>query len=307
MNPEELYIPAEGGVRLHAWVLRPAAGDGPAPAITMAHGFAGLKYRGLQAYAERFAEAGFLVTVHDHRNFGLSEGTPRGDIDPWQQIADWRRVISFLESLPDVDGTRIGLWGSSYAGGHALVLGATDRRIKAVVSQVPTISGYEQSLRRVAGEQRAALEARFDEDERGQLRGEAPVSQLVNSLDPQVQSAYRSKAIDDFHDLFPVPAGVEDSDRITLRSTRRAQMYEPGTWVARVSPTPLLLVVGDRDSTTPTDLALGAYERALEPKHLEIFSGAHYDAYVSAFDRTSTAARDWFATHLAARPGEEGH
>jgi hypothetical protein len=30
--------------------------------------------------------------VHDHRNFGTSGGELRGDIDPWRQIADWRRV-----------------------------------------------------------------------------------------------------------------------------------------------------------------------------------------------------------------------
>jgi hypothetical protein len=36
---------------------------------------------------------------------------------------------------PEVDADRIGLWGSSYAGGHALVLGATGRRLKAVVAQ----------------------------------------------------------------------------------------------------------------------------------------------------------------------------
>ena len=50
---------------------------------------------------------------------------PRHDIDPWRQIADWRRAISYLESLDVVDPNRMGLWGTSYAGGHALVLGAT--------------------------------------------------------------------------------------------------------------------------------------------------------------------------------------
>src|SRR5262249_48005904 len=78
------------------------------------------------------------------------------------QIADWRRAISFLEAHPAVDADRIGLWGTSYAGGHAIVLGATDRRLKAVVAQVPTISGYQQGLRRVPPEALAVLEAAFD-------------------------------------------------------------------------------------------------------------------------------------------------
>jgi fermentation-respiration switch protein FrsA (DUF1100 family) len=42
-------------------------------------------------------------------------------------------------------------------------------------------------------------------------------------------------------------------------------MYEPGIWVSRVSPTPLLTVVARDDKVTIADLALAAYERALEP------------------------------------------
>ncbi|MGO4755430.1 acetylxylan esterase, partial [Streptomyces sp. 2MCAF27] len=82
--------------------------------------------------------------------------------------------MTYLESRPEVDADRIGLWGSSYAGGHAIVLGATDRRLKAVVAQVPTISGFEQSRRRVAPDDIAALETALDADERAQLTGEAP-------------------------------------------------------------------------------------------------------------------------------------
>jgi cephalosporin-C deacetylase-like acetyl esterase len=146
----DVTIPAEGGIELGAWLFLPE-GDGIRPAITMAHGFGGTKEHGLERFALAFAAAGFVVLVHDHRNFGTSGGDLRGDIDPWQQIADWRRAISYLESRPEVDATRIGLWGTSYAGGHALVLGATDRHLRCVIAQVPTISGYEQGLRRVAG------------------------------------------------------------------------------------------------------------------------------------------------------------
>jgi hypothetical protein len=86
---------------------------------------------------------------------------------------------------------KIGLWGSSYSGGHAIVLGATDRRLRCVVAQVPTISGYEQSLRRVAPEKVAALEESFSEDERALFRGELPKTQ------PRVARAARSRAVDD--------------------------------------------------------------------------------------------------------------
>jgi uncharacterized protein len=122
----------EGGVTLRGWLFVPNA-KGPAPAITMAHGYAGVKEHGIERFARAFAEAGFVALVHDHRNFGASDGVERGDVDPWQQIADWRRAISFLESQPEVDAAQIGLWGTSYAGGHAIVLATTDRRLRAVV------------------------------------------------------------------------------------------------------------------------------------------------------------------------------
>src|SRR5262249_1492785 len=64
--------------------------------------------------------------------------------DPWQQIEDYQNAISFAESLPEVDSSRIGIWGISYSGGHVLILAATDPRVKSVVSIVPLLDGYMQ-------------------------------------------------------------------------------------------------------------------------------------------------------------------
>ncbi|MFD8079139.1 alpha/beta hydrolase [Streptomyces sp. NPDC059718] len=138
---EDVEFAADAGVTLRGWLFLPD-GQGPHPAITMAHGPAAIKEHGLEPFGRSFAAAGFVVLLHDHRTFGASDGTPRQDVDPWQQIADWRRAVSYLESRPEVDAARIGLWGTGYSGGHAIVLGASDRRLRAVVSQVPTISGF---------------------------------------------------------------------------------------------------------------------------------------------------------------------
>jgi fermentation-respiration switch protein FrsA (DUF1100 family) len=75
-------------------------------------------------------------------------------------------------------------------------------------------------------------------------------------------------------------------------------MYEPGTWISRVSPTPLLLIVALSDTITVTDLALTAYERALQPKKLVAIPGGHFDPYLSRFKESSAAAPAWFAEHL---------
>lgn len=89
----------EGGVTLRGWLFVPGA-KGPAPAITMAHGYAGVKEHGMERFARAFAEAGFVVLVHDHRHFGASDGAERGDVDPWQQIADCGVRFRFLRAGP---------------------------------------------------------------------------------------------------------------------------------------------------------------------------------------------------------------
>jgi len=55
--------------------VRPRRG-GPHPAVTMAYGFGGAIHHGLEPFAVTFAEAGFVVLMHDHRGFGRSGGEP---------------------------------------------------------------------------------------------------------------------------------------------------------------------------------------------------------------------------------------
>ena len=299
----DIEFAVDGGDRLRGWLFLPSERVGKLPAVSLAHGYAGVKEHGLEPFGRAFAQAGLVALVHDHRNFGGSDGSVRHDIDPWRQIADWRRAISFLESQPEVDATKMGVWGSSYAGGHVLVVGATDRRIKAVVSQVPTISGYEQGLRRVPPDAVALLEQQFDEDERAQLRGEPPRLQQIVNADRSVAAAYRTPDAISFY-LQPLPEGIW-TNQVTVRSGRLARMYEPGYWAARVAPTPLLIIVALSDNITLTDLQLRAYEQILEPKKLVTVEGGHFDPYLKQFPRASEAAVSWFRQHLAADAHKE--
>ena len=91
------------------------------------------------------------------------------------------------------------------------------------------------------------------------------------------------------------------SNEVTQRSVEMFMEYEPGAYIERVSPTPLLMVVAAGDHLTPYDLALEAYQRAREPKRLVMLPGGHFDAYVKDFDTASGAARDWFLEHLGSR------
>jgi fermentation-respiration switch protein FrsA (DUF1100 family) len=294
---KEVQFKVDGFVDLGAWLYLPKATEERCPAITMAHGYAGTREHGIAKFAEAFAAAGFVVLLHDHRGFGVSEGMPRQDVDPWRQIADWRRAISFLENLPEVDPTRIGLWGTSYAGGHALVLGATDSRLACIVAQVPTISGYEQGLRRIFPDAVATLEEALADDERSQASGRPPRMQTIVSADPAITASYRAQDAIDFY-LQPLgPAGRWENE-VTMRSTRLARMYEPGVWAPRIGPKPLMMIVASHDTITLTDLALEAFERAHEPKKLVLIPGGHFDPYLGGFEASSSAAVDWFKQHL---------
>ena len=289
-------------ITLRGWLYRPA-GDGPAPGIVMTHGFAGVKEAYLEPLAEAFVDAGFAVLLYDHRTWGASGGLPRHDLDPWRQVEDMRTAVTFLRGRPEVDPARIGVWGTSYSGGHAIVVGALDDRVAAVVAQVPAVSSHQGSLRRSTPEQVTGLLAAIDRDRVATLAGAAPAVLPVTSGDPTRPAAFRSAEAIDFYDSPEVKAAGWVNE-ITLRSLDWSRGYEPGTFIRRVSPKPLLMIVARQDELTPTDLALAAYEDALEPKKLVLIDGGHFTPYLRPGQDTAgfVAARDaavaWFAEHL---------
>jgi len=127
----DITFKTEDGLTLRGWHYLPDNRRGRVPTIVMAHGFSAVREMYLDRFAEAFAAAGLAAIVFDNRNFGASDGEPRQEIDPWQQVRDYRDAITHAQSLPETDPDRIGVWGSSYSGGHVLVLGAIDRRVSA--------------------------------------------------------------------------------------------------------------------------------------------------------------------------------
>src|SRR4051794_102052 len=295
----DVEVNAEG-VTLRGWLYVPDGGSGPGPTIVMAHGFSAVKEMYLDRFAEAFAEAGLAALVFDNRNFGASDGEPRQEIDPWAQVRDYRHAITYARTRPEVDGDRIGVWGSSYSGAHVLVVGAIDRRVKCVVAQVPLISGHANARRLVRADLLAPTRELFDADREARYRGEAPA--MLPVVAPEGEPCALPTA--DSYAWFTT-SGRERApswvNECTLRSVEMFWEYEPGTYLPWISPTPLLMVVAAGDHLTVSDLSIDAYERAREPKRLELLPGGHFDAYVADFERSSGAARDWFTRHLLAR------
>jgi fermentation-respiration switch protein FrsA (DUF1100 family) len=297
---QDVEFDAEG-VALRGWLYVPDGAPGPVPAIVMAHGFSAVKEMYLDRFAETFAEAGFAALVFDNRNFGASDGEPRQEIDPWAQVRDYRHAITYARTRTEIDRDRIGIWGSSYSGGHVLVVGAIDPRVRCVVAQVPLISGHRNARRLVRADFLTSVQEAFDADREARFRGEAPAMIPVVDADPTAPSALPTPDSWDWFSKTAESRAPSWRNEVTLRSVEMFWEYEPGAWIQWVSPAPLLMVVAEGDHLTVSDLAIEAFEHAREPKRLAILDGGHFDAYVAAFDAASAAARDWFAEHL--RPG----
>jgi uncharacterized protein len=294
---QDIEFDAEG-VTLRGWLYLPDGATGPVSTVVMAHGFSAVKEMYLDSFAEAFAGGALGALVFDNRNFGASGGEPRQEIDPWAQVRDYRHAITYAQTRSEVDADRIGVWGTSYSGGHVLVLGAIDKRVKCVVAQVPLVSGVRNIQRLVRQDFLAPNRAAFDQDRVARFRGEAPAMVPVVDADPLAVSALPTPDSWEWFSETGKSRAPAWRNEVTLRTVEMLMEYEPSAYLERISPTPLLMVVAAGDHLTPTDLALEAYQQAREPKKLVLLPGGHFDAYVKDFDASSGAARDWFLEHL---------
>ena len=296
----DIEFPATDGTILRGWHYLPDTRGGKHPTIVMAHGFSAVKEMYLDKYADAFTKAGFASVVYDNRNFGASAGVPRQEIDPWLQIRDYSDAITFARGLSETDAERIGVWGSSYSGGHVLVVAAIDRRVKCVVSQVPAISGSQGFRRLLRADFIAGLNAQLAEDRRNRAAGKPPAMVPVIDENPAAVSALPTADSYKWFSETHKSCAPSWRNEVTLRTLEYGFGYEPGAYIGSISPTPLLLIVAVNDHLAVSDLAIKAYEQACEPKKLVLLPGGHFDAYVEEFDQSCQPTCEWFATHLMA-------
>jgi uncharacterized protein len=289
------------GITLRGWLFTPDTGSGPYPTVVAAHGFGAVKEMYVDRFAEAFAEAGVACLLYDHRNFGASDGEPRQEADPWAQVRDYREAITFASTLPEVDADRIGAFGSSYSGGHVIAVAAFDKRVKAVYSQVPLVSGGVSSSRFVRSDAVAATREAFHADRLARFRGEAPAVVPMISDDPNGVAALPDLETWEWYQGIPDELLATWRNEVTLRSVELFWEYEPGALVRRISPTPFLLVVLADDILAHADQALEMYERALEPKRLVVLPGGHFAVYGDQFETVKGLATDFFVAQLAQR------
>ena len=136
---------SEPGDRVPAYLLVPKGLNGKAPAMLCLHQTTKIG-KGEPAgvggipdlhYALELARRGYVTLAPDYVNFGDYE------FDPYQKgyasatmkgIWNHMRAVDLLQSLPEVDGGRIGCIGHSLGGHNSMYLSAFDQRLKVVVS-----------------------------------------------------------------------------------------------------------------------------------------------------------------------------
>jgi dipeptidyl aminopeptidase/acylaminoacyl peptidase len=166
---EEVTIWSQG-VRLAADVYKPK-GLTPTqklPGILLVPGWGGSKENLKKNYGPHFAELGFIVLAFDYKSWGQSDGpiVPTGAlthskeaakldinvthirkvVEPFSMLADVRAALHYLGGEPQVIPNNLGIWGTSLGGGLAMVMAASDDRIKVLVDQMGPVN-YVHNLR----------------------------------------------------------------------------------------------------------------------------------------------------------------
>jgi fermentation-respiration switch protein FrsA (DUF1100 family) len=284
------------GETLKGAFLTPKGKTGPLPTIVMAPGMSGVKEGSIMKYAEYFARGGFAVLAYDHIYFGESGGEPRQEVDPALQRRGYRDAITFISARPEIDAARLGIFGTSYSGGHVLEVAAHDRRVKCVVSQIPAISGFKTFQRLPRTLQISMLKAQ-DEDRVQRYAGKPPQTLKAVSEDPTELCAMPGQAA---YDYFMEQQRIAPNwkNSLTLRSLDFYRGIDNAVFTPWISPTPLLMIVALGDETVWPDLALDAFSQAKDPKKLVLLPGDHFSPYEEEFSITGNEARDWFTRHL---------
>lgn len=244
------------------------------PVVIMAHGFGGERKFRLPAFAEFFAANGLAVVLFDYRSFGDSAGEPRALVDATRHLEDYAAAVAFARRCPDVDTTRVALWGTSYSGGHALVTAARDKDIRAVVSQVPHVDGLASAM----GYPPLLLPKAMwlaAHDMLAAAKGGEPVRMPIVA-----EEGVRALAGPDCYDGYMrmIPAGADWVNAVPARILFTIMAYRPVTEVAKIR-CPVLMIASPTDTLIP----FAATKRAaakIQDCRLELIKGGHFDPYL---------------------------
>jgi fermentation-respiration switch protein FrsA (DUF1100 family) len=298
----DIEFPSRGET-VRGWLYTPDSADGPFPVVVMAGGWCYVKELVQPRVAEEFVAAGIAAVLFDYRNFGASDGARRQHIDPAAQIEDYQNAISFAETLEEVDSNRIGVWGLSYSGGHALILGAIDPRVRCVSAQIPVVDGY-RNMRRVHGTMgfRKFEELLLTDRRRRFLTGE---DEYIPHAVPDPSSEVSTWPFPETYETFLALKQSEApayENRSTIESAELLMSYNVFPFLSRLLDVPTQVIVAEKDDLTLWDLEIAAFNQIPTAKKrlVTIGGSTHMTLYSdrSLLGQAAALAREWFDQHL---------
>jgi dienelactone hydrolase len=294
MQREDVWFNS-GHDRISAWLYRPAS-NGDAPLLVMAHGLGAVRTMRLDAYAERFCAAGYACLVFDYRNFGDSEGAPRQLLDISMQLQDWTVAVAYARTLPGIDSTRIGLWGTSFGGGHVIATAARLPGIAAVVSQCPFTDSIA-SLGALSPLISARITGLAVRDLIAARLGRPPVMVPTAGNPGEVALMNAPDAYPGFLKL--VPDGTLLRNEVAARIGVKILSYRPGRLAAKVT-CPILFCVCESDSVAPSG-PTRRYAATAPRGQIKLYPEGHFEIYVGdAFERVVADQLDFLDKNLKA-------
>ena len=291
VSAKDVHFYSEG-IQCYGKIFTPKGFDAEskAPAVVLAPGW-GETAASIEKYAAGFASRGLVAMVIDYRGWGKSGGflqtvdavktddrlrfsqmtarvrIRRKRLIPQQQILDIRNALYYLQGEPGVDRVRVGVWGTGMAGGHVIVIAATDARIKAAVAQAPIIEGKD-TPKRASAPAGALLQAEQKRARTGQWP--SPVAAAGTSADAETRLA-----LAEYHPFWYVEQVPKTTAVLFVIDKKEARVKNDGNAVAASK-----LFKG------PTEVL-----NIPDANHLDVNTGGPFYAAV-------WAAAEWFLKHL---------
>ncbi|MGJ7531402.1 alpha/beta hydrolase [Variovorax sp. GB1P17] len=291
------------GIKVRGVLATPDKGEGPFPVVVMGGGWCYVKEIVLPHYAQAMLDVGVACLMIDYRNMGESDSPQPQHIDPWGQIDDLKNGITFAADQPELDAERIGVWGISYAGGHAIIVGATDPRVKCVISTVPVVEGWE-TMRRCHGERRfAQLQKLVLDDRIRRGRGEPGALMAMSSLNPNEElSVWPFPHVNEIFNKIKATEAPRHRHENTVESLENLLQYNVFPYAKRILNTPTLVVIAAGDNITQWDLELEMFNSipANDKKVVVLAEVNHMSLYNnrSHLDVASQAHGEFVKRHL---------
>ncbi|WIX92368.1 alpha/beta fold hydrolase [Amycolatopsis sp. DG1A-15b] len=259
-----------------AWLYLPSGVPSP-PVVILGHGLGATREMRLDAFAERFTQAGFAALAFTYRYFGDSGGRPRQLLSIRRQLADWDAAIAHVQARPDVDGSRVAVWGSSFGGGHAITVAARHPELRAAVAQCPFTDGLASAvaLGPVGSLKLAPVLAR---DLVAAVRGTEPATIPLAGAPGSPALMTAPDALPGYQAL--VPAGTTFRNEVAARVVPTIAGYRPGRAAKKIA-IPILFCVSNTDTVTPPAQTL-RYARTAPRGEIKTYDAGHFDFYLGA-------------------------